>query len=146
MIFTLAFVTKALIPQTISPGVAGAWVGTSEFADAAGFAVVAELATRHGDAPVHTFTLMKVIGRDIWIGIWAARPLDSFGRLLGAWEEQSARYCRRDGYLGEVPEVRLRFFPCFDNHELDCRFGARGSRGGGASEGHLQIEGREGFL
>lgn len=71
MIFTLAFVTKALIPQTISPGVAGAWVGTSEFADAAGFAVVAELATRHGDAPVHTFTLMKVIGRDIWIGIWA---------------------------------------------------------------------------
>lgn len=71
MIFTLSFVTKALIPNTISPGVAGAWVGTSEFADAAGFAVVAELATKHGDAPVQTFTLMKVIGRDIWIGIWA---------------------------------------------------------------------------
>lgn len=71
MIFLLTFVTKAWIPNTISPGVAGAWVGTSEFADAAGFAVVAELATDFGDAPIHTFTLMKVIGRDIWIGIWA---------------------------------------------------------------------------
>ncbi len=46
-------------------------MGTSEYADAAGFAVVAELATDHGDAPIHAFTLMKVIGRDIWIGIWA---------------------------------------------------------------------------
>ena len=71
MIFTLTFVTKAWIPDRISPGVAGAWIGTSEFADAAGFAVAAELATEHGDAPIHTFTLMKVIGRDIWIGIWA---------------------------------------------------------------------------
>jgi uncharacterized membrane protein YadS len=70
MIFFLTFVTKALIPGTISPGEAGAWVGTSEFADAAGLAVVAEIATRHGDTPINTFTLMKVIGRDMWIGIW----------------------------------------------------------------------------
>jgi uncharacterized membrane protein YadS len=80
MIFVLAFATKWMIPADggpvtewyhISPGEAGAWVGTSEYADAAGFAVVAELATEHGDAPIHAFTLMKVIGRDIWIGIWA---------------------------------------------------------------------------
>ena len=71
MIFVLTFVTKSWVPERISPGVAGAWIGTSEFADAAGFAVAAELATDHGDAPIHTFTLMKVIGRDIWIGIWA---------------------------------------------------------------------------
>jgi uncharacterized membrane protein YadS len=80
MIFILAFLTKWMIPAGgagytawyhLSPGEAGAWVGTSEFADAAGFAVVAELATDHGDAPIHAFTLMKVIGRDIWIGIWA---------------------------------------------------------------------------
>ena len=80
MIFVLAFLTKWMIPAGgaaftewyhISPGEAGAWVGTSEYADAAGFAVVAELATHHGDAPIHAFTLMKVIGRDIWIGIWA---------------------------------------------------------------------------
>lgn len=80
MIFFLAFLTKWMIPAGggeltawyhISPGEAGAWVGTSEYADAAGFAVVAELATDHGDAPIYAFTLMKVIGRDIWIGIWA---------------------------------------------------------------------------
>jgi len=80
MIFALTFLTKWMIPAGgaamtewyhISPGEAGAWVGTSEYADAAGFAVVAELASDHGDAPIHAFTLMKVIGRDIWIGIWA---------------------------------------------------------------------------
>jgi len=70
MIFGLTIALKQLVPDTVSPGVAGAIVGTSEYADAAGFAVVAELATRFGDAPIQTFTLMKVIGRDIWIGIW----------------------------------------------------------------------------
>jgi len=70
MILVLTVALKHLVPDTIAPGVAGAWVGTSEFADAAGFAVVAELATRFGDSPINAFTLMKVIGRDIWIGIW----------------------------------------------------------------------------
>jgi uncharacterized membrane protein YadS len=70
MILSLTVALKHLVPEPISPGVAGAWVGTSEFADAAGFAVVAELASKFGDAPINTFTLMKVIGRDIWIGIW----------------------------------------------------------------------------
>jgi uncharacterized membrane protein YadS len=83
MVFTLAIVTKFMLVApgetvtsaspwyAISPGEAGAWVGTSEYADAAGFAVVAEIAKNYGDAPIHAFTLMKVIGRDIWIGIWA---------------------------------------------------------------------------
>ncbi|MDY6862675.1 MAG: putative sulfate exporter family transporter, partial [Thermodesulfobacteriota bacterium] len=82
MVFVLAILTKFMIPPDgivtklspwylITPGEAGAWVGTSEYADAAGFAVVAEIASEYGDAPIHTFTLMKVIGRDIWIGIWA---------------------------------------------------------------------------
>lgn len=70
MILVLTVALKHLVPDPIAPGVAGAWVGTSEFADAAGFAVVAELATRFGDSPINAFTLMKVIGRDIWIGIW----------------------------------------------------------------------------
>jgi len=70
MILALSFASKHLIPGVMTAGEAGAWVGTSEFADAAGFAVVAEIATRHGDAAINTFTLMKVIGRDIWIGIW----------------------------------------------------------------------------
>jgi len=80
MIFILAFVTKFMIPAPgiqptewwqISSGEAGAWVGTSEYADAAGFAVVAEISSTYGDAAINAFTLMKVIGRDIWIGIWA---------------------------------------------------------------------------
>jgi uncharacterized membrane protein YadS len=70
MILFLTILLKFLVPHTLSPGVAGAWVGNSEFADAAGLAVVAELAQRFGDAPINAFTLMKVIGRDIWIGIW----------------------------------------------------------------------------
>jgi uncharacterized membrane protein YadS len=84
MILILSVVVKWMVPTPISPGEAGAWVGTSEFADAAGFAVVAELSDviesgalraadglpMNPDDPINTFTLMKVIGRDIWIGIW----------------------------------------------------------------------------
>ena len=84
MILILSVVVKVMVPEPLSPGEAGAWVGTSEFADAAGFAVVAELSDviesgallgkdgelLNPDDPINTFTLMKVIGRDIWIGIW----------------------------------------------------------------------------
>jgi uncharacterized membrane protein YadS len=84
MILVLSMVVKWMVPVPISPGEAGAWTGTSEFADAAGFAVVAGLADviesgairgeagemLNPDDPINTFTLMKVIGRDIWIGIW----------------------------------------------------------------------------
>jgi uncharacterized membrane protein YadS len=84
MILALSVIVKWMVPVPITPGEAGAWVGTSEFADAAGFAVVAELAdviesgalraadgsAMNPDDPINTFTLMKVIGRDIWIGIW----------------------------------------------------------------------------
>jgi len=62
-------------------GVGGAWIGTSEFADAAGFAAaqaygdiaahVPGVAAGAADQSVAAFTLMKVVGRDIWIGIWA---------------------------------------------------------------------------
>jgi len=65
MIFILPFASRAL---GLAPGVAGAWIGTSEFADAAGFAAAAAIGD---EAAIHTFTLMKVIGRDIWIGVWA---------------------------------------------------------------------------
>jgi len=76
MIFLLPLVSKAL---SLSTGVAGAWIGTSEFADAAGFAAAQTYAGYAGqpgiagsaDASVQAFTLMKVIGRDVWIGVWA---------------------------------------------------------------------------
>ncbi len=69
MIFFLPLASKAL---GLAPGVAGAWIGTSEFADAAGYAAAQTIASNTGtEAAIQTFTLMKVIGRDIWIGIWA---------------------------------------------------------------------------
>ncbi len=69
MIFFLPLACRAL---GLHPGVAGAWIGTSEFADAAGYAAAQTIASNTGtEAPIQTFTLMKVIGRDIWIGIWA---------------------------------------------------------------------------
>jgi uncharacterized integral membrane protein (TIGR00698 family) len=76
MIFVLPFAAGAM---HLPAGVGGAWIGTSEFADAAGFAAaqtygaVAEHGQLGGtqDQAVWAFTLMKVVGRDIWIGIWA---------------------------------------------------------------------------
>jgi uncharacterized membrane protein YadS len=77
MIFVLPLVCRSL---QLPAGVAGAWIGTSEFADAAGLAAaqtyanyVAAGAAVGGkpDDAVFAFTLMKVVGRDVWIGIWA---------------------------------------------------------------------------
>jgi uncharacterized integral membrane protein (TIGR00698 family) len=76
-IFVLPLLSRSL---GLSTGVAGAWIGTSEFADAAGLAAAQTYAGYAGhvegitgapDAAVQAFTLMKVIGRDVWIGIWA---------------------------------------------------------------------------
>jgi uncharacterized membrane protein YadS len=77
MIFVLPLVARSL---HLSTGVAGAWIGTSEFADAAGLAAAQTYGGYAGsvsgisgnpDAAVTAFTLMKVIGRDMWIGVWA---------------------------------------------------------------------------
>jgi len=77
MIFVLPLVSRALHLHT---AVAGAWIGTSEFADAAGFAAAQAYGGLAGkvegidgtaDQAVWAFTLMKVVGRDVWIGIWA---------------------------------------------------------------------------
>lgn len=77
MIFVLPLVSRALLLPT---GVAGAWIGTSEFADAAGIAAAQAYGGLAGKVPgitgtadqaLQAFTLMKVLGRDVWIGIWA---------------------------------------------------------------------------
>jgi uncharacterized membrane protein YadS len=77
MIFLLPLVSRLLLLPT---GVAGAWIGTSEFADAAGIAAAQAYGgfagkiagiTGTSDQAVQAFTLMKVVGRDVWIGIWA---------------------------------------------------------------------------
>lgn len=63
MIFILPFAMRTL---NILPGPAGAWIGTSEFADAPGMAAAAAIS----EQAIKTFTLMKVVGRDMFIGIW----------------------------------------------------------------------------
>jgi uncharacterized membrane protein YadS len=78
MVFALPALSRALGLPT---GIAGAWIGTSEFADAAGIAAAQAYGdfARHApgavagapDAALQAFVLMKVVGRDIWIGIWA---------------------------------------------------------------------------
>jgi uncharacterized membrane protein YadS len=70
MILVLPFISRAL---GLSAGVAGAWIGTSEFADAAGFAAASAYGKMAGneEVAIKAFTLMKVIGRDLWIGIWS---------------------------------------------------------------------------
>jgi len=65
MIFALPIACRQL---GLAPGVAGAWIGTSEFADAAGFAAAGAIGD---DRAVKTFTLMKVVGRDMFVGVWA---------------------------------------------------------------------------
>jgi uncharacterized integral membrane protein (TIGR00698 family) len=76
-IFALPLVSRTLHLPT---GVGGAWIGTSEFADAAGLAAAQSYGGLAGkdlgisgtaDQALASYTLIKVIGRDIWIGIWA---------------------------------------------------------------------------
>jgi uncharacterized membrane protein YadS len=93
MILVLPFVSRAL---GLPAGVAGAWIGTSEFADAAGFAAATTYGKMVGneDVAIKSFTLMKVIGRDLWIGIWSVvfAAIATF-----VWEK---------GQSGSVPDAR----------------------------------------
>jgi uncharacterized integral membrane protein (TIGR00698 family) len=77
LIFILPLVSRAIHLPT---GVGGAWIGTSEFADAAGLAAAQSYGGLAGkdlgiagtaDQALASYTLIKVIGRDIWIGIWS---------------------------------------------------------------------------
>jgi len=77
MVFVLPLVSRAL---QLPAGIGGAWIGTSEFADAAGLAAATSYGAVAGpathiagtaDQAVNAYTLIKVVGRDVWIGIWA---------------------------------------------------------------------------
>ena len=77
LIFALPLVSRTLHLPT---GVGGAWIGTSEFADAAGLAAAQSYGGLAGkdlgisgtaDQALASYTLIKVIGRDVWIGIWS---------------------------------------------------------------------------
>ena len=86
MIILLPIWSKAL---GLAPGQAGAWIGTSEFADAAGFAAAAAIGDERA---IQTFTLMKVVGRDMFVGLWAL--LVAFLSVT-VWEKKSADRAER---------------------------------------------------
>lgn len=93
MIFALSTVIKII---GIPAGQAGAWIGTSEFADAAGITA----ASTFGDKAITTFTLMKVVGRDMFIGIWCfILSIISITK----WEK------REDGTKVKASEIWYRF-------------------------------------
>ncbi len=82
MIFLLPVVARFL---GMGAGATGAWIGTSEFADAAGFAAAA--AVGH-EVAIQAFTLMKVVGRDIFVGVWA---LVAAVLSVTLWEKTAAK-------------------------------------------------------
>ena len=104
MIFILPSAARVL---GLEPGIAGAWIGTSEFADAAGFA--AAEAIGHESA-VQAFTLMKVVGRDMFVGVWAFLVAIL---SVTVWERQSRdsaeRIDRREIWR-RFPKFILGFF------------------------------------
>ena len=76
-VFALPLASRAL---QLPAGQGGAWIGTSEFADAAGLAAAQSYGGLAGPATgiagtanqaLAAYTLIKVVGRDVWIGIWA---------------------------------------------------------------------------
>lgn len=104
MIFVLPMLCKAL---NLPAGVAGAWIGTSEFADAAGFA--ATEAIGHESA-TQAFTLMKVVGRDMFVGVWAFVVAIL---SVTVWERKSSADSERIDYREiwqRFPKFILGFF------------------------------------
>lgn len=104
MIFLLPIWAKQL---GMHPGPAGAWIGTSEFADAAGFAAAEAIGDERA---TKTFTLMKVVGRDMFVGVWALLVAIL---SVTVWEKKSAADSERVNY-GEIwnrfPKFVIGFF------------------------------------
>ena len=112
MIFALPLIARGLGLPT---GVAGAWIGTSEFADAAGIAAAQAYGGFAGKIPgiagtseqaLQAFTLMKIVGRDVWIGIWA------FVLAIIAtkfWDDKSGKSSTGAGSGADRGEIWRRF-------------------------------------
>ena len=120
MVVIFAVIMIAILPVVaknigMEAGPAGAWIGTSEFADAAGFAAAEQYNSMANlpagdDRAVKTFTLMKVVGRDMFVGLWA---LMAAILSVTLWEAKTAVQAERIDY-GEVwrrfPKFVIGFF------------------------------------
>jgi uncharacterized integral membrane protein (TIGR00698 family) len=93
MIFILPIAINVL---DVPPGPAGAWIGTTQFADAPGMVAAAAI----NEQAIKTFTLLKVIGRDMFIGIWC------FIMALFSITRWNKRY---DGTKPNTADIWVRF-------------------------------------
>ena len=120
LVIIWAVVMVLLLPPVahylnMAPGPAGAWIGTSEFADAAGFAAASQYneiakVAAGDDQAVKTFTLMKVVGRDMFIGVWA---LLAAILSITLWEKKSIGESERVDYSQiwkRFPKFVIGFF------------------------------------
>lgn len=110
MIFVLPLAARGL---SLPTGVAGAWIGTSEFADAAGIAAAQAYGGYAGkvagitgtpEQALQAFTLMKVVGRDVWIGIWAVVLA-----IVSATRWDGAKDGAGQGSAPDISEIWRRF-------------------------------------
>ena len=138
MILVLTIGLKFLVPDVVSPGrgrAPGSAPRSSPTPRASRWSPRSP--TRHGDSAINTFTLMKVIGRDIWIGIWCLDPLDRLRHRLGARRGPGGgRVGRR--HLAALPQVRPRLLRRVGDHEPGGGARARGPRRPGRDRRHLQ--------
>ena len=138
ILFALAWVI--VLPQLamllgLTPGQGGAWIGTSELADAAGMAEASSFGAMvgHAGAVIKAFTLTKVIGRDVWIGLWAifwtftatqhrapgAQPLSSEQAAAHVWWRRVPKFVI--GFLlaaGVMSFLTLQLTPVLRHHLL----------------------------
>ena len=138
ILFALAWVI--VLPQLamllgLTPGQGGAWIGTSELADAAGMAAASSFGAMvgHAGAVIKAFTLTKVIGRDVWIGLWAifwtftatqhrapgAQPLSSEQAAAHVWWRRVPKFVI--GFLlaaGVMSFLTLQLTPVLRHHLL----------------------------
>jgi uncharacterized membrane protein YadS len=102
MVFFLPYASHWL---ALPAGVGGAWIGSSEFADAAGYAAASVFGNLSGNeaGSLRAFTMNKVIGRDIWIGVWSL-----------FWAFVALRYWEGKGQVRRIdPGEIWRRFPKF---------------------------------
>lgn len=114
-VIMIAVLPAVSLKLGMAPGPAGAWIGTSEFADAAGFAAAEQYNAaanlpKGDDRAVKTFTLMKVVGRDMFVGLWA---LMAAILSVSVWEKKKLAESERIDY-GEIwrrfPKFVIGFF------------------------------------
>merc|ERR1719310_710026 len=100
----------------LPPGVAGAWIGSSSFGDASGMAA-AKAVPAKSDAAVDAFTIVKVVGRDMWIGLWCI-ALSAYS-MKANWDqsdetdsEDDAEVVKKEGPEDVVEETGADLMCC----------------------------------